>query len=169
MRHLMSSFVKSTENEAARNAQTKDYDIDYTSADIKVPAINLFLDLGKLIDKQLKETMIVKKEKGGAKRGENMEESMSKHLLMDDGTIGAMPKAMQVKVGAYLSNLMCKNLKFKMGNGKFLLLKPQVIKSKEGITYKNNPIKKYVGYITFNKGFVEQFVTQLDKIHDLNL
>ena len=43
---------------------------------------------------------------------------------MDDNSIAAMPFSMQVRVGAYLSNLMCKNLKFKMGNNKFLLLQP---------------------------------------------
>jgi hypothetical protein len=75
MRHLMSSFVKSTENEAAKAAQTKDFDIDYTSADIKVPAINLFLDLGKLMDKQLKQTMLEKKDKGG-KMKEKTEEPL---------------------------------------------------------------------------------------------
>jgi len=100
---------------------------------------------------------------------ERTEEPLESHLLMDDLTIGAMPKAMQIKVGAFLSNLMCKNLKFKMGNSKFLLLKPQVIKSRDGVTSKSSPIKKYIGYITFNKGFVEQFVTELNKIHDLNL
>ena len=35
---------------------------------------------------------------------------------------------MQLKVGAYLTNLMCKNLKFKVGQHDFLLLKPQVIR-----------------------------------------
>ena len=91
------------------------------------------------------------------------ESPLEKHLLMDDVTIAAMPTAMQIKVGAYLSNLMVKSLKFKMGNNKFLLLKTQIIKGMG----KNS--KKYIGYVTFNKGFVEQFITELDKIHDLNL
>jgi DNA-directed RNA polymerase len=30
-------------------------------------------------------------------------------------------------------------------------------------------MKKYMGYVSFNKGFLEDFITQLDKIHDLNL
>jgi DNA-directed RNA polymerase len=29
--------------------------------------------------------------------------------------------------------------------------------------------KKFHGYIKFNKGFVEKFMSELDKIHDLNL
>jgi DNA-directed RNA polymerase len=36
------------------------------------------------------------------------------------------------------------------------------VKGKEGY-------KKYMGYVSFNKGFVEDFIGQLDKIHDLNL
>ena len=124
----MSSFIKSTETDAARVAQTKDFEIDYTSADIKVPAINLFLDLGRLVDKQLKEKMTDKKRKKNS--NDDFDETpLEKHLLMDDSTIGAIPKSMQIKIGAYLSNLMCKNLKFKMGNSKFLLLKPQLIRS----------------------------------------
>ena len=31
---------------------------------------------------------------------------------------------MQIKIGAYLTNLMTKSLKFKCGNSKFMLLKP---------------------------------------------
>jgi hypothetical protein len=30
-------------------------------------------------------------------------------------------------------------------------------------------IKKYMGFVNFNKGFLEDFVSELDKIHDLNL
>jgi DNA-directed RNA polymerase len=55
---------------------------------------------------------------------------------------------------------MCKTLKYKVGNREYLLLKPQTIK--EGA-------KKYHGYMVFNKGFVETFVSELDKVHDLNL
>jgi len=44
--------------------------------------------------------------------------------MVDDHAIGTVPKAMQIKIGAYLSNLMIKNLKFKCGNSKFMLLKP---------------------------------------------
>jgi len=29
--------------------------------------------------------------------------------------------------------------------------------------------KNYVGYVTFNKGFIETFIGELDKIHDMNL
>ncbi len=53
--------MRNTNSDAAKNAQTKETEVDYTSADIKVPAINLFLDLGKLVDKQLKQKMTEKK------------------------------------------------------------------------------------------------------------
>jgi hypothetical protein len=41
---------------------------------------------------------------------------LEKHLLIDDINITAMNKQMKVKVGAFLTNLMCKNLKFKIGS-----------------------------------------------------
>lgn len=42
-----------------------------------------------------------------------------------------------------------------------MLLKPTLIKDKRKV--------KHFGYITFNKAFVEDFITQLDKSYDLNL
>jgi len=49
---------------------------------------------------------------------------MEKHLFVDDYAIGTIPKQMQIRLGAYMTNLMCKNLKFRCGNHKFMLLKP---------------------------------------------
>ena len=43
-------------------------------------------------------------------------DTIGKHLLIDDYAIGSIPKAMQTKIGAYLANIMIKNLKFKCGN-----------------------------------------------------
>lgn len=45
-----------------------------------------------------------------------------------------------------------------------MLLKPQVVKG-SGVYDKS----KYIGFISFNKGFIEDFIGELDKIHDLNL
>ena len=59
-----------------------------------------------------------------------------------------------------MSNLMSKNLKYKIGSREYLLLKPQTIR--------DGP-KKQIGYMVFNKSFVEKFVSELDKVHDLNL
>ena len=67
---------------------------------------------------------------------------------------------MKIKIGGFLSNLMCKNLKYKVGKREYLLLKPQTIRD-GGV--------KYQGYMVFNKSFVEKFISELDKIHDLNL
>jgi len=55
---------------------------------------------------------------------------------------------------------MSKNLKYKVGKKEFLLLKPE--NKREGK-------EKTQGYLVFNKGFVEKFMSELDKIHDLNL
>lgn len=55
---------------------------------------------------------------------------------------------------------MCKNLKYKIGKKSYLLLKPQILKETN---------KKYLGYVIFNKSFIENFIGELDKIHDLNL
>ena len=74
--------------------------------------------------------------------------------------MGSMPRDVKLKVGAFLTNLMCKNLKYKIGKKSYLLLKPQVLKESQ---------KKYLGYIIFNKSFIETFIGELDKIHDLSL
>jgi len=71
-----------------------------------------------------------------------------------------MNKETQIKIGGFLTNLMSKNLKYKVGKRELVLLKPQTVR--EGH-------KKVQGYLVFNKGFVEKFVSELDKIHDLNL
>ena len=47
---------------------------------------------------------------------------------MDDHQIGAMSRKMQIKLGSYLVNLMTKNLKYKIGNKEFLLLKAHKIR-----------------------------------------
>lgn len=75
---------------------------------------------------------------------------------------------MQLKVGAFLTNLLCKNLKYRIGDQNFLLLQPQVIRDTKNVNGKDSA-RKYMGYISFNKGFIEEFIGQLDKIHDLNL
>ena len=80
--------------------------------------------------------------------------------LDDNHMLGSMTRDAKIKVGAFLTNLMCKNLKYKIGKKSYLLLKPQVLKESN---------KKYLGYIIFNKSFIETFIGELDKIHDLSL
>jgi len=114
-----------------------------------------------LFDKELKTRLT----KGKSSKKQN-DESIERHLIIDDHEIGTMNRNMQLKVGAFLTNLMCKSLKYQIGNQNYLLLEPQVIRnqfpSKTGT-------KKYMGYVKFNKAFIEDFIGQLDKIHDLNL
>lgn len=86
--------------------------------------------------------------------------TIEKSLLVDDHEIGAIDKEMQIKIGGFLTNLMCSNMKYFIGKREYPLLKPQVIR--EGG-------KKFHGYIKFNKAFLEKFMSELDKVHDLNL
>lgn len=67
---------------------------------------------------------------------------------------------MQIKIGGFLTNIMCKNLKYKVGKKEFMLLRPQTERKSQ---FKNQ------GYIVFNNNFIEKFITELDKLHDLNL
>jgi DNA-directed RNA polymerase len=71
-----------------------------------------------------------------------------------------MSRDARIKIGGFLTKLMCNNLEYKIGKKSYLLLKTQVLRQ---------GFQKYMGYIMFNKTFVEQFITELDKIHDLNL
>ena len=66
---------------------------------------------------------------------------------------------MQVKIGAYLTNLMCNTLKYKVGNHQFMLLRQSLITSgAKGKSPRQAKNIKNVGYINFNKGFVEDFI-----------
>ena len=89
---------------------------------------------------------------------------MEKHLIIEEEMFSSMSKTMKVKVGAYLTNLMCKNLKFKIGSHEYMLLKPSILRTNKA---GNSP--RQMGYICFNKGFIEEFISELDKIHDLDL
>ncbi len=91
---------------------------------------------------------------------DSMNKKIQQHLYLDDNIMGTMPRDVKLKVGAFLTNLMCKNLKYKIGKKSYLLLKPQILKESQ---------KKYLGYIIFNKSFIETFIGELDKIHDLSL
>ena len=79
--------------------------------------------------------------------------TLEQSLLIDDHHVGAIPKRMQVRLGSYLANLMIRNLTFKLGDQKFMLLKPTLVKTDPKKGYKK------MGVITFNKGFIEEFIT----------
>jgi hypothetical protein len=74
--------------------------------------------------------------------------------VVDDHAIGALSKNTQIKIGGILANLMCTNLKYQIGKREYLLLRP--IKER----HSQNHLQ---GYLVFNKGFVEKFITELDK------
>lgn len=40
-----------------------------------------------------------------------------------------MSRNMKIKVGAFLTNLMCKNLKFQIGTHEYMLLKPSIVRT----------------------------------------
>ena len=107
--------------------------------------------------------------KGAARKdiGDGQGEIEKSQLVTDDTAIGTVPRSMQIKIGAYLGNLMCKNLKFRYGNNNYMLLKPELLRSAKKIEKSKH--HKLVGHITFNKAFVQQFIQELDKTHDLNL
>ena len=43
---------------------------------------------------------------------------------MDDNNIGALSKETQIKIGGFLTNLMSKTLKYKIGKKEHMLLTP---------------------------------------------
>ncbi len=54
MKHLFRQFVKDIRKQADESAQIVDKEVDLTSQEVKIPAIQLFDELGKLFDKELK-------------------------------------------------------------------------------------------------------------------
>ena len=82
----------------------------------------MFDQLGKLFDTELKKKLV------GSKRSKK-EEDIHKHLLIDDNSIGSMNREMQLKLGAALTQIMCKTLKYKIGNQNYHLLQPQMLRS----------------------------------------
>lgn len=106
---------------------------------IKIPSVQLFQQLGSLFNKELRQMQVKNSsdEKKMRLRVPQNEDSMHsdfksqihKHLLMDDHAMGIIDKETQIKIGAFLTNLMCQNLKYNVGRKSFLLLKPQLIRS----------------------------------------
>lgn len=109
MRHLFTEFVNDIHKEA-ENKATQHTQVNITQ-EVKIPAIELFDQLGRLFDKELKTRLT--KVKSSKKQND---ESIERHLIIDDHEIGTMNRNMQLKVGAFLTNLMCKNLKYQIGN-----------------------------------------------------
>ena len=51
MRHLLGEFLSNTNKDAERFSQTRELEVDLNSIDVKIQAVTLFQDLGKLVDR----------------------------------------------------------------------------------------------------------------------
>ena len=51
MRHLLGAFLENTNTDAERFMQTRDVDVDLASVNVRIAAVGLFGDLGKLVDR----------------------------------------------------------------------------------------------------------------------
>lgn len=74
--------------------------------------MQLFLDLGKLFDKELQSTKTNRKAASSKASPNDASEKSSRkdiqdHLLIDDHFIGSLAKEQQIKLGAFLTKLMC--------------------------------------------------------------
>lgn len=101
IRSLFTEFVHDMHSDNDVRSAVKDRPVDFTSQNFKLLTFDLCYELGNLFDKELKQRMTSK----GAKKGHN-EAPVEKHLLIDDQAIGAIPKPMQIKIGAHLVHLM---------------------------------------------------------------
>ena len=154
MKSLFRQFIKDLSDTHREQTQMLDTSADFRTENVKTPAITLFSELGKLYDKELKSHLTEMKRKTG------ITDKIEKHLMMEDEEVGSIPRNVQLKIGAFLTNIMCKNLKYSIGKKKHLLLKAQVLRQSN---------TKEVGYIIFNKNFIEHFISEIDKVHDLNI
>ena len=80
------------------------------TGDIKISSLQLFLELGKQFDQEFKK--LLQDQSQGKKHNPNHAHTQGKgqieeHLLVDDHGIGAISKTVQVKIGGFLTNLMC--------------------------------------------------------------
>lgn len=67
---------------------------------------------------------------------------------------------MKIQIGAFLTKVMSQTLKYKVGRKERPLLEHGTERSSA---------TKHTGFVAFNTGFLQQFVEELDKIHDLNM
>ena len=154
MKTLFRQFIRDLGDSSKEESQGLDAHEDFSTDSVKTPAITLFSDLGDLFAKELKSHITSAKRRGG------ITDKIEKHLMVEDNDFGTIPKDVQLKIGAFLTNIMCKNLKYTVGKKKHLLLKTQVLRQSK---------TKELGYVIFNKSFIEHFVSEIDKVHDLNI
>lgn len=154
MKTLFRQFIRDLGDPNRTDSVLLDLTRDFSAGNVKTPAITLFSDLGDLFSKELKNHITSSKRRGG------ITDKIEKHLLVEDSQIGVIPKHTQLKIGAFLTNIMCKNLKYSVGRKRHLLLRTQVLRQSR---------TKEIGYVLFNKSFIENFISEIDKVHDLNI
>lgn len=154
MKTLFKQFIRDLSDPEKPESSIIDFSTDFSNDSVKTPAVALFSELGILFDKELKNHISSNKRKGG------ITDKIEKHLMIEDSQLGSIPRHIQLKIGAFLTNIMCKNLTYTIGKKKHLLLKAQVLHESR---------EKEIGYIIFNKSFIDYFVSEIDKVHDLNI
>lgn len=118
MKHLFQSFILDSRKQAEMNVDLEETEVDMTSKDVKITAISLFDELGNLFQKELKQLYFSKNNKK-----KNIGQIIEKHLYSDDRDLGSMPRDARIKLGGFLTKLMCNNLEYKIGKKSYLLLK----------------------------------------------
>ena len=118
-----------------------------------MPSITLFSEIGDIFEKELKNHIATEK-------GNSAVSKIQRYQTIEDDTIGSIRYDTKLKIGAYLTNLMCKSLTYSIGKKRYLLLKPEIVRESR---------EKVLGCIIFNKNFVSHFIGEIDKVHDLNM
>lgn len=86
-------------------------------------------------------------------------------LITNDEDVKPIPYHLNFKLGAFLVNLMVRNLTYQYNDLTLPLLRPKIIQEKGGA---GKPVITQ-GFYFFSKRFVDHFLGELDKLHDLNL
>ena len=95
-----------------------------TDETLKIPSIQIFKELGEIFNMELKKFT-------SEMKGQNPQDKIFHFNEIADVDVGNyISKEMQFKIGAYLTNLMCKNLTYSVGKKKFLLLNPKIDQKK---------------------------------------
>lgn len=100
MKTLFRQFIRDLGDTSKEPSQMADVGNDFSTENVKTPAITLFSELGQLFDKELKNHMTSVKRKSG------ITDKIEKHLLVEDNNVGSIPVHVQLKIGAFLTNIM---------------------------------------------------------------
>lgn len=153
MKTLFRNFITDLRHIQKEDAQIFD-ETSIKQDVIKIPAITMFEQIGEIFNKELKSFA------SNSKGNTSLKQKVEKHHIVEDKDLWSFDWATQMKIGAALTNLMCKTLTYSIGKKKYLLLKPQLMRQDK---------TKELGYIVFNKSFIDHFLGEIDKLHDLNI